>query len=149
VGVAGRPNRDTLAERPAVTAVQEQHHVPGPGRIHAAPNEIRGHRRGPESIRAGVRGREKQLARLALQAVTGEVQQQYVVRPSLGEQVVDLPLHDVRRFIGDDIDLAEAAYLRITEHAAERLSVGGRRGETTESGVVVLVVGDDQRGAHP
>ncbi len=79
VDVAGRPDRDTLGEGATVAAVQQQHDGPGAAGPHTALHEIGGHRGRTEPVGPGVRGREKQFARIALQPVTGEMEQQHVV----------------------------------------------------------------------
>ncbi len=59
----------------------------------------RGDGGGARPVRPGAGGREQQLAGLALQAVAGEVQQQEVVGPALGEEVLDPAGDDVGRLV--------------------------------------------------
>jgi hypothetical protein len=68
VDVTGRPDRNALGERAAVTAVQQEHDAAGPAGPHAALHEIGRHGGGAEPVRPGVRGREKQFPRIAFQA---------------------------------------------------------------------------------
>ena len=67
-----------------------------------------------QPVRAGVAGRDEQLARVALEAVAREVQQQQVVRATVREEVVDVRLHLVRGGVVHDRHL-EAADLRVSE----------------------------------
>jgi hypothetical protein len=143
VGVARRADRHSLAERSAVAAVQEQHDAPRPARPHASLHEVGRHRRRPEPIGPRVAGGEEQLAGLALQTVTGEVQQEYVVRPAVGEQVLDVRTDDVRRLVAHHAHV-EAADLWVAQHTAQRVGVRPRREQVPQSFVLVLVVGDDQ-----
>ncbi len=46
--------------------------------------------------------------------MTGKVQQQHVLRPAVGEQILDLPLDDIHRLVPDHVHI-EAADLRVAD----------------------------------
>lgn len=125
VRVPRRAHRDTLAERAAVTAVQQQHDTARTALLQALLDEVRGHRRRAEPVRAGVAGGEEQLAGVVLQAVAGKVQQEDVVGTALGAEVLDLRLHHVRGFVAHHPDF-EVADRAVGQHTGEGVRV--RRG---------------------
>jgi hypothetical protein len=75
--------------------------------------------------------------------MTGEMQQQQIVRSALRKQVLDLPLDDMRGFVPHYLH-GKAADLGIAEHPAERLGIGARGQQVAQRLLLVLVVGDDQ-----
>ena len=141
----GGPHRHPLAEGPAVAAVEEQDDAARPRAAHAALDEVRCHRGGSETIGPGVPRGDEQLAGVALEAVPGEVQEQQVARAGCrrrGRRRVPGPRRTCALWTDRHL---EAADLGVAEHLSQGASVRLRRPQLAQAGVVVGVVGDDER----
>ena len=71
------------------------------------------------------------------------MEQQHVVRPTVGEQVLDLRLDNVCRFVAYHVHV-EAADLRVAEHPGQRLRVRRGSEQMPQPLVVILIAGHDQ-----
>jgi hypothetical protein len=75
--------------------------------------------------------------------VTGEVQQHQVVRLAVGEEILDVPLHDVGGCIVHSLD-AEAADLLVAQDVRQGLRIGCWGPQAAQPRVLILVVRNDQ-----
>jgi hypothetical protein len=78
--------------------------------------------------------------------VPGEVQQQQVVGPGVGEEALDGSLDLLGRAV-DQLLHIEATDRPVAEHAGQRVDVAARRPQLREPGVGVRRGGDEQRPA--
>jgi hypothetical protein len=71
------------------------------------------------------------------------VEQQHVVGPPLGEQVLDPPPDDVRGLVARHVHL-EVTDLGVVQHRGQGLRIRRRREQVPQPLVFVLVARDDQ-----
>jgi hypothetical protein len=138
------PGQQPARERPAVAAVQQQHH---PSRLapgHLPVDELGRHGGRIQVAQLGVDGGEVQLAAVVRDAMAGEVQQEQIVARAVSEEGPDCAAQPPFRLVGGDLDL-ERADGRICQHSRQRLNVVSRSPKQSQSRIPVLVGRDDQR----
>ena len=134
---------EPLAERAAVTAVEQHDDRAGAALVHRLVDEavVDGGRSHP--LQLGARRREVEAPVLREDAVAREVEEQEVLPAALAEEVLDPLLDRVGGLIDQPLDL-EAADRLVPEHLGERLDIARRRAQRRQPWIDVGGAGDQQ-----
>lgn len=144
-----RRGRAALARGGAGGAGGASRGAPGGREAAVHVDELRAHRRGPQPAQPRVGRREVQVAALVLDPVARHVQEQQVIGPAVGEELLDRQVDLVRGLVEQRANL-EATDRGVAQHPRERLGIAGGRAQPPQARVVVVGAGDDQRsGSRP